>query len=285
MRVTYNHNEIKFKRMNKNICFLFILICSIVYSAKVDTVAIESKALNRQVKVVVIKPEQYKKEGNSMPVLYLLHGAYGDYSDWVKKVPEVKVLSDLYNIIVVCPDGSYNSWYFDSPIDSKMLYESYIAKDLVSWVDANLNTIKNKKGRAITGLSMGGHGALYLCFKHQDIWGAVGSMSGAVDFRPFCDNYDIKIRIGTYAQNQEVWEKNTVTNMLYLLNGDLPKIYFDCGNEDFLYNENKILHQKMLDRRIPHEYTERPGGHTWEYWVNSIKYHFLFFNDFFNRKK
>jgi len=162
-----------------------------------------------------------------------------------------------------------------------MKYETYVAKELVDYIDHTYSTVKNKSGRAITGLSMGGHGALYLSFRHQDVFGAAGSMSGGVDIRPFPNNWDISKRLGTYAQNPQNWDKNTVINLLDLLKGSSLKIIFDCGVDDFFHDVNRNLHEKMLAAKIPHDYIERPGRHTWEYWENSIKYQFVFFNDFF----
>ncbi|WP_242499227.1 alpha/beta hydrolase family protein [Flavobacterium sp. 140616W15] len=81
---------------------------------------------------------------------------------------------------------------FDSPIDTTFKYETYVIDELVPFIDKNYKTITSREGRAISGLSMGGHGALYLSFKHQEVFGAAGSMSGGVDFRPFPEKWDIK---------------------------------------------------------------------------------------------
>jgi len=141
---------------------------------------------------------------------------------------------------------------------------------LVNYIDEHYSTIKDRKGRAITGLSMGGYGALYLAFRHQDVYGAVGSMSGGVDIRPFPLNWDLSKRLGSYAEHPENWEKNTDINLLYLLTPGSLAITFDCGTEDFFYGVNRALHEKLLERNIRHDFTTRPGGHTWEYWANSI---------------
>ena len=162
-----------------------------------------------------------------------------------------------------------------------MKYETYVSEELVTFIDSHYKTIQSKDKRAITGLSMGGHGAFYLAFKHQDTWGAAGSMSGGLDFRPFPNGWDLPKRLGPYQENKESWDKNTVTNMLHLVSGKNLLLIFDCGVDDFFYEGNKKLHQKMLVWNIPHEYIERPGEHNWPYWVNAIKYHLLFFSEFF----
>jgi len=204
-----------------------------------------------------------------------------DYTEWLRHAPNLADYSDKYNFIIVCPDGGRTSWYFDSPVDPAMKYETYISRELVSWIDANYRTIPDPNKRAIAGLSMGGHGAFYLAFRHQDVWGAAGSMAGGVDIRPFPDNWDLAKRLGSYAQNPDNWEKNTVINLLYLLNGKNLVLLFDCGTNDFFCDANRRLHQMMLERNIPHTYIERPGSHELDYWKVTIKYQLFFFNDFF----
>jgi Predicted esterase len=266
----------------RNLILLIALsVAGFVNAAVVDTVQTTSAAMQKKIKAVVITPEDYSS-AKELPVVYLLHGYSGDYKDWVTKVKDLVKLVDQYNLIVVCPDGA-NSWYFDSPIDKKSQYETYISSELVSWIDKNYKTIKNRKGRAITGLSMGGHGALYLAFRHQDIFGAAGSMSGGVDIRPFTNNWEIVSWLGKYAENPENWEKNTVVNLLNLLTPNSLALIVDCGTEDFFFQVNKNLHEQLLYRNIPHDYIARPGSHNWNYWSNSIKYQLLFFSDFFQK--
>lgn len=252
-----------------------------VFASSVDTLIVKSNSMHKSIHNIVITPDTYNSQEAALSVLYLLHGAGGDHTDWISKVPIIKEYADIYNIIIVCPDGAPTSWYLDSPIDKNMKYETYISKELVSTIDEKYNTIKDKSGRAITGLSMGGHGAFYLAFKHQEIWGAAGSMSGGLDFRAFPNNWKLAQLLGDYTTNQENWEKHTVTNMIDLLDGSDLKLTFDCGVNDFFYDVNKTFHEKLLKENIPHDYTERPGKHNWEYWDNAIKYQLLFFNDFF----
>ncbi len=260
---------------------LFSLLTLTVNAATVDTASTYSASMKKNIKAVVIMPDNYSKKA-TYPVVYLLHGYSGNYADWITKVPAIKKLSDQYNVIIVCADGNFGSWYFDSPVDSSWRYETYVSKELVNYVDDHYATIKDRKSRAITGLSMGGHGALYLAFKHQDMFGAAGSMSGGVDIRPFPLNWNLSDRLGTYKDHPDNWEKNTVTNLLYLLTPGSLSITFDCGKDDFFYGVNKTLDEKLWERNIPHDFTVRPGGHTWEYWANSIQYQMVFFNNYFH---
>ena len=248
-------------------------------SAVTDTVVTYSASMKKNIKAVIITPDNY---GNAvaLPVVYLLHGYSGNYADWITKAKGFEKAADLYNLIIVCPDGN-NSWYWDSPINENFKYETYVSDELVNWVDGKYNTIKNRSGRAITGLSMGGHGSLYLAFKHQDVFGAAGSMSGGVDIRPFAKNWDMAARMGAYAENPERWEKNTVINMLHLITSNSLALMIDCGVDDFFFKVNENLHEQLLYRNIAHDYISRPGAHNWNYWTNAIGYQLLFMNNYF----
>jgi S-formylglutathione hydrolase FrmB len=263
--------------------FLFVTLCLTlaVQAAKVDTINTQSKSMNKEIKAVVITPESYTK-GMQFPVVYLLSGYSDTYWGWIKNVPELKNMVDYYNIIIVCPDGGFSSWYLDSPVDSSYRYETYMVGELVPWIDKNYKTIKDRSGRGITGLSMGGHGALYLAFRHQDIFGVAGSQSGGVDIRPFPNNWDMAKRLGKYSEYPKNWEKNTVINMIHLLTPNSLDLIIDCGTGDFFYEVNVNLHKKLLERRIPHDFISRPGKHNWDYWRNSIKYQLLYISNYFS---
>ncbi|RZK79024.1 MAG: esterase family protein [Pedobacter sp.] len=264
------------------ICF-FLLGWQAANAAKVDTLTTYSAAMKKNIKAVVVLPEGYV-DNKSYPTVYLLHGAGDNFSGWVNKVPSIKKYADLFQMIIVCPDGNVTSWYFDSPEDPAWKYETYVATELVNIIDKKYSTIKDRKGRAITGLSMGGHGALYLAFKHQDTFGAAGSMSGGVDIRPFPLNWDIAKRLGPQSKYPERWEQNTVINLIHLLTPNRLAINIDCGRDDFFYEVNVKLHEKLQYSNVPHDFTIRPGAHNWEYWSNSIGFQLLFFNNNFNKK-
>ncbi|MEO6849349.1 MAG: alpha/beta hydrolase family protein [Mucilaginibacter sp.] len=274
--------------MNTRIFVLLLLITAFVtdsvVAARVDTVSTTSTSMHEKIKAVVIIPDRYDTKV-TYPVLYLLHGYSGNYADWITKAPEVKSLADTYDMIIVCPDGGPDSWYVDSPVKAGSMYETYVGTELPAWIDEHYSTIKNRAGRAITGLSMGGHGALFIAFRHQDIFGAAGSMSGGVDLRPFPTQWNLDHVLGSYSQNPDRWDKYSVINLTYLLTPGSLALTFDCGSQDFFYQVNKNLHDKLLERNIPHDFTVRPGGHTWDYWGNSINYQALFFSGFFNKNK
>lgn len=264
---------------------LMVLLCSSLAqglrAAVVDTVLVYSQSMKKDIPCVVIRPNDALESNKKYPVVYWLHGYSGNYRWWVKSFGSMKEGVDQYGIIAVCPDAGFSSWYLDSPIDSSYRYETFMANELVGYIDTHYPTLTNRMYRGITGASMGGHGAFFLALRHKDLYGAVGSMGGGLDFRPFPDSWDIKKRIGPKDSNPGNWERYTVINMLdSLKNGDL-KIAFDCGASDFFIDVNRAVHTKLMAKNIDHDYAERPGAHTGNYWENSIYYHYLFFGRYF----
>lgn len=268
--------------MKKSILLSVILLFSIVTFSQ-EVVSVYSKKMGREIKNNIYLPKDYTKE-KSYPVLYLLNGHSGDNTSWGKTKPNLQEEITKYGIIVVCPDGQ-NSWYWDSPVDEKMQFDTYVSKELVEYMDANYSTIKSPKGRAVTGLSMGGHGGLWLGINHPEVFGACGSMSGGVDIRPFPNNWHMKDRLGTRKENKENWDDYTIINQLYKIEPNTLKIIIDCGFDDFFFEVNERLHKELLYMNIEHDYITRPGKHNHDYWRNAIDYQLLFFSKFFKDEK
>ena len=248
--------------------------------AQVDTLAVPSHAMNREVTVVAIRPDK-AVAGEKCPVIYLLHGYSGDAFSWMKLKPELPQIADREGIIFICPDGE-NSWYWDSPLDKDYRYETFVAKELVEYVDRNFATRADRLGRAVTGLSMGGHGGMWLGIRHKETFGAAGSMSGGLDIRPFPDNWEMKLQLGEQAANRELWERHTAINQLDGLRDGELAIIIDCGSGDFFLAVNEAFHKKLLEKGIGHDFTVRPGKHDNRYWNNAIDYQVLFFKKFFD---
>lgn len=173
---------------------------------------------------------------------------------------------------------------------------------MVKYIDKHYRTKADRTGRAITGFSMGGHGALWLAFRHPETFGACGSMSGGVDIRPFPDQWGMKRWLGEYADHPKVWDDYTVATQLYRLRPEphvlggrsndwlgksevrRPAIIIDCGTDDFFYGVNLALHEAMLHNNIAHTFIVRPGSHNHDYWRNALEYQLLFFHNYFDRE-
>lgn len=250
---------------------------------EVKTVSINASAMKASYPATIVLPDSYKLSNKRFPVVYLLHGYSGNHQDW-SKVTEVETLADKHQIIIVMPDGNYGSWYIDSRHKKNSNFETYIYKDVVNYTDKNFRSIASKEARAITGLSMGGFGALNIAVNHSKLFGAAGSLSGGVDPRPFQYNWQLQEMFGPLNSNQDYWDSKAIINNAHRFLFSGLDLYIDCGIEDFFIDSNRALRQKLLDLKVPHDYSERPGGHTWDYWGRTIHYQMQFFADGFNRK-
>ena len=262
-----------------------LLLCIVSLCAQqVDTVTIHSK-MGHDLKNVVILPQSYTQGDARYPVVYLLHGCGDNYASWLGIKPELPQLASQYNFIIVCPDGMVNSWYWNSPLNKDMQFEDYISDEVIRYVDSHYRTIADRSARAISGLSMGGHGAMWNAIRHRDVFGAAGSTSGCLDIRPFPTNCKMKHQPGEFAANKKLWDEHTAIHLCPpLKDGDLA-IIIGCGVDDFFLEINRRAHQSLLDHNIKHDYIERPGAHNHTYWNNSIEYQLLFFHKFFNQAK
>ena len=273
------------KYCNFLLAALLLILVAPSFAAKVDTLLVNSPSMNKDVQVVVVTPDAaLGKKAVACPVIYLLHGYGGNAKTWIGVKPDLPQIADEKGIIFVCPDGK-NSWYWDSPKDPSYRYETFVSSELIKYIDSEYPTVKDRSGRAITGLSMGGHGAMWLSFRHKDVFGAAGSTSGGVDIRPFPNNWEMSKQLGSESDNQEVWNRHTaITQIDRIKNGELA-IIFDCGYSDFFFEVNNDFHKKLLKYKIDHDFLVRPGSHNGEYWKNSIDYQIMFFKKFFDKNK
>jgi S-formylglutathione hydrolase FrmB len=216
-------------------------------AAKVDTLDVPSVAMNRTLRAAVVLPARYKKAKQPFPVLYLLHGGTGSFRDWLSKVPDKTLLhqlADQYNIIIVTPDGDPTSYYFDSPLIKTSQFETFISKELIDKIDNTYRTIRERKGRIIAGLSMGGHGAMFISSRHPDLYCAAGSMSGVMnintatwkvpaDFAKSRSENFVKL-LGPPKDGDAPYPGYTIVTMADKLKANNLPLIFDIGVDDFL---------------------------------------------------
>ena len=260
-------------------------------AAHVDTLAVPSAAMHTTYRAAVVLPASYAKNKKARyPVLYLLHGAYGHFNDWLRKTPDRQLLhrlADANNLIIVNPEGETFGFYLDSPVNPASQWETHLIREVIPAVDGAYRTVAEGKGRVIAGLSMGGHGALYLAARHPALFAAAGSMSGALDLgyanRKSTEAEKAERRrlfapiLGPEGAVPDPYAQNSVVNMLDQLGAARLPLLIDCGVDDFLLDINREVHRRLVYNHVPHDYTERPGGHTWPYWANALPYHVLFF--------
>lgn len=268
--------------MKKYLFSLFLLLLSVTtFAARIDTVAVFSTKMQREIPALVVTPDH--SSGQRLPVLYLLHGYAGDEHTW-NNILDLRPLADAYDMMIVCPDGE-KSWYWDSPLNPQSQFETFVGVELPAWVDAHYNTIASREGRAITGYSMGGHGGMWVGLRHKDRFGAIGSTSGGVDIRPFPDSWSMKEQLGEMNQNKVRWDAFTVMTEIESMKNGEQAVVVDCGYEDFFFEVNCQLHEKLLKQGINHDFLLRPGKHDGLYWATSLPYQVLFFHRYFEQHK
>lgn len=245
-----------------------------------QTLQFDSKILGRAQPVTVIPPPRLTASGRCY-TLFLLHGMSGDHASWVNGSRIADYLADL-PILAVMPSVD-DSFYLNSELGS---YEDFLVQELVPFADAYYPTLANAEGRATTGLSMGGYGALLLALRHPDIFGAAASHSGAVLTarattelgRPWewsktlygegLDGARKRREHDILTRAQRFLREDTDTARLRY---DGPALYLDCGTEDFLYYASRELTQALRMVGVPYEYHEYPGDHDWGYWDSHVQ--------------
>jgi S-formylglutathione hydrolase FrmB len=250
-------------------------------ASRVETIQFQSKLVNTTLPYNVILPPGYRASSTTRyPVLYLLHGWAGHYTDWLTRT-NVADYAAQYRMIVVMPEAN-DSWYVDSGGVPSDKYETYILKELIPDVDKRFRTIQARYGRAVAGLSMGGYGAIKYGLKYPSTFVFAGSMSGAFGVTRYTQNeigskdWDLFLKIFGPV-GSETRKANDVFEIARGLTAarvaSLPYFYFDCGTEDAgqHFNPNRELSQIFLEKKIPHEYRELPGSHSWAYWDQQVQ--------------
>jgi S-formylglutathione hydrolase FrmB len=246
-------------------------------------------------------PPDYETSQRSYPVLYLLHGLSDNETGWVQ-FGEAGHIADkaietgeAAPCIIVMPNGKV-TWYCNS-FDGSDPWEDVFIKNFIPFIEKQYRTRPAKEYRAISGLSMGGYGALMLSMRYPDLFSSCVAFSSGT----FTDSEvvsktdeDYKGDFGNiYGKNlsgddriSEAWKDHSPLHLVSSV--DIEKLksvryYIDCGDDDFLYRGNSELHVKMRELGIPHEYRVRNGGHTWEYWRTGLPEGLKFISQTFHR--
>ena len=248
--------------------------------ARVETIQFRSKLMNATLPYSVALPEDYDDSTTTRyAVLYLLHGLTGHYNDWFSRT-NVADYAAQHQLIVVTPEGN-DGWYIDSVAVPSEKYESYILNEIIPDVQARYRTIEARYGRAIAGLSMGGYGAIKFGLKSPSTFAFVGSMSGAFGITRVDDQgiqwEALKKSLKLFgAVGSDTRKQNDVFELIKQLPANrissLPFIYFDSGTEDAgVFADNRELAALLVEKKIPHEYRELPGDHSWGYWDRQVQ--------------
>lgn len=283
--------------MKNQFLFWLLLVPVLAFSqAKVDTISVYSPSMKKNLKAAVTFPSSYSKSDQRLPVLYLLHGGSGAFNDWHQKVTEkglVNKMAEAYNLIIVTPGVGPASYYYDSPIMDSVKYETYITEELIPHIDKTYRTLAQKESRAISGLSMGGHGAITLSAKYPELFVTAGSMSGVmnIDTRMWKVPEDFrntrlegqKAMLGNINYDAPTFNPYTAVGLVDKIKENKLALIIDCGVDDFLIETNRQMHELLVANGVAHEYIERPGAHTWQYWTEALPVHLFFMNKYLKR--
>lgn len=246
-----------------------------------------SKSLMRTVPLNVILPVD-KMTFPGMPqrgdkpykTLYLLHGVFGNYTDWVSGTC-IQRWAEEKDLAVVMPSGD-NMCYVDQE-KSHNLYGEFIGQELVEITRKMFPLSDKKEDTFIAGLSMGGYGALRNGLKYHNTFGYIGGLSSAlivegmnkrtndspmfIDRRDFAESVFGDLSVVEEGDMNPAWLIKKLTKE----GAALPQIYLACGTEDFLLEANRRLHEVMKEAGADVTYEEGPGGHEWDFWNRHIK--------------
>lgn len=239
---------------------------------------LNSKLVGREMPYRVILPIEDKGSKARYPVLYLLHGLTGHFSNWTDKTKLVEYAS-RHKFIIVMPEGA-DGWYSDSVSVPNDKYESYIIKELIPEIERKYRAIPDREHRMIAGLSMGGYGSLKFGLKYPEMFSLIGSFSGALGAvnwtektaGPVARSIDLVFGLDMEGANRR---SNDIFKMARELTPDtikaLPYVYMSCGTEDFLIANNRDFLGILNERKVPHEYREHPGIHDWIFWDDQVR--------------
>jgi putative tributyrin esterase len=239
-----------------------------------------SQLNQRKLSFAVIEPPNNSSFQRSS-VLYLLHGLFGDYDNWLTNT-DLSFYMEKFNFLVVCPTGE-NGWYVDCEKDGQF-FESYLIEELMPEVERDFVGQENKLRRAIAGLSMGGYGSFKLAFKYPEKFVFAAAMSGAfhaAELFEGCNENDWKtlrpsiLQVFGESESSPVRKNNDLFKLVANFPRErileLPFFYFDCGTEDSFLPTSLRLAKLFRQKGISHRYHQKAGGHDWLYWNEGIK--------------
>jgi len=238
------------------------------------SVSFHSASLSQEMHYVVLLPVGYNTSEQRYPVLFLLHGLYGDDQNWSTRTSLAKYARSLH-LIIAMPDAG-NSWYVNSATHPEEKYEDYIVKDFIEEIDTQYRTIREGYARAIAGLSMGGYAAVKFSLKYPNLFAYAGGISAALDAPGDLDETHPEFRDSLRKAFGEAGNPFRPQNDVFALLSradmrDLPYFYLDCGSGDMFLEVNRKFVARLQQLKSPYEFHELQGGHTWNYWDAAIE--------------
>jgi enterochelin esterase-like enzyme len=226
-----------------------------------------SDALDREMPYFVYAPPAAERTTSGLPVLYMLHGASGDNSEWatIKLIDWADRLiasEEIPPIMVVLPQGDFGYWV--NHVDDGPRWGDYLAEDVVGQIDASFPTLPLAAARAVGGLSQGGHAAFQLTFNYPQVFGVAGAHSPSLraeeDALPWLGSGD------EFARRDPI----ALAQTLPVATLSRPRLWIDVGSDDPWRSRAELLHEALDERGVAHEWQVWPGGHDGDYWQPNV---------------
>tara|TARA_R110002020_G_scaffold22944_5_gene77028 strand:- start:9897 stop:10724 length:828 start_codon:yes stop_codon:yes gene_type:complete len=260
-----------------------------------DALTMKSEILKGERKFAVYLPPDYDTSNRSYPVLYLLHGAGDDQTGWVQFGEVLRITDNAIKegkatpMIIVMPDANTgNRGYFNS-INGDWRYEDFFFQELMPYVEKKYRIKGEKRYRAIAGLSMGGGGTFMYALRHPELFSSACPLSAYIGALSL-DNFKQRLKSNNESYEDSLvsayYEKNNALSLIQASSlEDMKSVrwFIDCGDDDFLYEGNSLVHIAMKKKEVPHEYRVREGRHSWTYWRESLPVVLEFISDAFHQ--
>jgi len=278
--------------------FFLYFVSNAQYRKVMDDLSLPSKILKGERKFAVYLPPNYDSSSRSYPVLYLLHGYTDDHTGWIQfgevlHIADRAILSgESTAMIIVMPDADTGGAGYTNALSGKWNYEDFFFEEFMPHIEERFRIKKDKRFRAIAGLSMGGGGSFIYALRRLDLFSSAAPLSASLGPQSLEEMKDFTyLGFTSSNHNQKDFERySNRNNPLQLVENmeakDLNSVrwYIDCGDDDFLYKSNSLMHIKMRGKNVKHEFRIRDGGHSWSYWRASLPKVLEFISDHFHQK-
>lgn len=268
------------KQLLTTFFFMAFTHCLLAQTGKVsDNLTMTSKILKMDRKYAIYLPPDYETSQRSYPVLYLLHGAGDDQTGWVQfgevlTIADEAIKSSLATaMIIVMPDANTGKRGYVNDVKGEWRYEDFFFQEFMPFIEKTYRIKSEKRYRAIAGLSMGGEGTFIYALHHPELFSTACPLSAATGPKSVEELKNYRLWQGvegiTDAEKEAYFRKYSVLTLIDSMPDDQKKAvrwYIDCGDDDFLYEGNCLVHIAMRKKEIPHEFRIRDGVHSWTYW-------------------
>ncbi len=275
---------------------LFLSVTCFGQSGKVfDALTVTSKILKMERKFAIYLPPDYDTSQRSYPVLYLLHGAGDDQTGWVQFGEVLRITDQAIKdgsatpMIIVMPDANTGRRGYFNDVSGDWKYEDFFFDELIPYVEKTYRAKSDKRYRAVAGLSMGGGGSFMYALHRPDMFSSACPLSayiGALSIDQFKDRLTKNNEKYKDSEIEPYYQQHNAVSLVNDMPADELKSvrwFIDCGDDDFLYEGNSLVHIAMRKKNVPHEYRVRNGGHSWSYWRESLPVVLSFVSDTFHQ--